>query len=135
MYQVIRDDSILAISTNRSDGVSKAPYDSLNLAYHVLDNKDDVDTNYSLLANKLNIDVNDIYIPNQTHSKIMLEVKKNQTKITNECDALYTKDKGVYIGVLTADCLPILMYAHDKEVVVAIHAGWQGSDKLIVQEC
>lgn len=47
-------------------------------------------------------------------------------------DALVTNIPGICIAVSTADCVPVLVYAPDKKVVAAIHAGWRGTVKQIV---
>ncbi|MDH6603892.1 YfiH family protein [Bacilli bacterium PM5-9] len=131
MNNILRDDNILIITTNRLNGYSKSFFDSYNMAFHVEDNKDDVLKNYQILCNENNINYENIYIPSQTHSDVFKEVKVNEKNNLSNCDALYTKDKDCYIGVLTADCLPIIIYFPDKEIIAAIHAGWVGSAKLI----
>lgn len=44
-----------------------------------------------------------------------------------ECDALITNVKGVILAILTADCVPILLYDPKREAVGAVHAGWRGT--------
>ena len=46
---------------------------------------------------------------------------------SREGDGLYTDISGVALGVKTADCVPILLYAPDVPAVAAIHAGWRGT--------
>lgn len=48
-------------------------------------------------------------------------------------DAVITRLKGQWIGVLTADCVPVLLYDPRAEVVAAVHAGWRGTVKHIVR--
>ena len=58
-------------------------------------------------------------------------------KIRQECgevDALYTFEMDLPIGVVTADCVPILMSDHLGSKVVAIHAGWRGTLNRIVRQ-
>ena len=52
-----------------------------------------------------------------------------------QCDALVTDQKGVILGVLSADCVPILLYDPTHGVVAAIHAGWRGSAAKITAKC
>lgn len=127
-FKIDFNDNVLAICTNRLDGHSTKPYDSFNLGYHVLDNKEDVDKNRDILANIMN--TKQVVFPNQTHSSNIIQVKDMNCNVS-DCDALYTKEKDIAVGVLTADCLPILFYCPDKEIVGTIHAGWQGSVKEI----
>ena len=132
MYKTyLNNDDILAITTNRLNGYSDFPYNSFNMAFHVGDVKEDVERNYQLLCKELNINYDNIHLPNQTHSDVMIEVTHNNQVINEECDALFTKSKNIYLGVLTADCCPILVYDTKNKIVAAIHAGWVGSVKLI----
>ena len=48
-------------------------------------------------------------------------------------DALCTNIPGLCIGVKTADCIPVLLYNEDGTVVSAVHAGWKGTVKRIVE--
>ena len=77
--------------------------------------------------------VENLKLMNQTHSNNVFfldEKNKNLNKIKS--DSLVTNVNGVALGVLTADCVPILMYDKQKTIVAAIHAGWKGAYKGIV---
>ena len=70
----------------------------------------------------------------QTHSNKFHYIDKKY-KVENKKligDALITNLKGIAIGVLTADCVPILIYDKDKNIISAIHAGWRGAFKGIL---
>ncbi len=70
---------------------------------------------------------------NQIHSSRVISVGKNILRgITG--DGLLTHVKGLFIGVKTADCLPILIFDPEKRVAGAIHAGWRGTQKEVVSE-
>ena len=49
-------------------------------------------------------------------------------------DAFVTDKPGIAIGVRTADCVPVLLYDPDKQVVAAVHAGWKGTVQRITQK-
>ena len=49
-------------------------------------------------------------------------------------DAFVTDKAGIAIGVRTADCVPVLLYDPDKQVVAAVHAGWKGTVQRITQK-
>ncbi len=70
---------------------------------------------------------------NQIHSSKVIKVGRN-LKGEISCDGLLTEDRGLFIGVKTADCLPILIFEREKKVVGAIHAGWRGTIKGITLE-
>lgn len=73
----------------------------------------------------------DVLMPVQTHSCNVAEVKAGSAS-PEDSDALICRQAGVRIGVRTADCVPILLYAPDISAVAAVHAGWKGSLNGIV---
>lgn len=132
MYHLFENnDELIAFTTTNQDGYSKIPYQSLNLGYHVADNNDDVLKNHLKLAESLNYNYDNLYFANQTHSTNLQQITKDSQQISDNTDALYTKEPNKYLGVMTADCLPILGYDHTNHLVFAIHAGWLGSSRLI----
>ena len=64
---------------------------------------------------------------NQTHSNKVIEIKKNNFKKKINSDAIITKNQEFALGVVTADCVPILLYDKKNEIVGCIHAGWKGA--------
>jgi YfiH family protein len=75
----------------------------------------------------------------QTHSDYVYVVSdrlsrgwREQESAVAECDALVTAQTGVVLGILTADCVPVLLYDPCREVVAAVHAGWRGTKANIV---
>ncbi len=79
-----------------------------------------------------------IILANQTHSDNIVIIEDRQTAgwlshddAIADCDALITAQKNLLIGVLTADCVPILLLDKNKGVVAAVHAGWKGTHKQI----
>ena len=99
------------------------------------DNKKNILKNLGIVSNKIKAINKKIILLNQVHSNkfhyIDTHLKLN-TKF--EGDALITDMKQVPIAVLTADCAPVLIYDHNKEMVAAIHVGWKGSYKDIVKK-
>lgn len=77
------------------------------------------------------MDLMDLYgmwaiIPKQTHS-CNVAVADRYKRYFDDTDALLTFEQDVPVGVKTADCVPILIYAADVQCVGAIHAGWKGT--------
>lgn len=65
-------------------------------------------------------------LPIQTHS-INVAVAESWGQIFPDTDALVTFKHNLPIGVVTADCVPIMIYAPDVEGIAIIHAGWRGT--------
>jgi len=119
---------------NNKGGVSKDLYKSLNCGIGSLDLKKNVLHNLKIVCNKIGAPHKKLVLLNQTHSAKFYFIKKNYTmnkkKITG--DALITNAKNIALGVLTADCAPILIYDKKQKIISAIHAGWKGAFKGIV---
>ena len=60
--------------------------------------------------------------------------KSEQMEALEGIDALVTDVPEVCVAVSTADCVPVLLYAPDRQVVAAIHAGWRGVVRGIVPQ-
>lgn len=108
-----------SLFTDRRGGVSLAPYDSLNLALHVGDNRDHVMNNRASLS----MEVSAIQFMNQTHGD-GVAVVETISKIDPTCDALITTTPGLAVAVLVADCIPLLLSS--PSVVAAVHVGRKG---------
>jgi len=115
------------------------PY-TFSLALHTGENKKEVMQNRDILASSLNVKhVLSFVVANQTHSDHIKVIERNETKgwqgledAIEDCDALVTNVKGVVLTILTADCVPVLLYDEKQKVVAAVHAGWKGTKAKIV---
>lgn len=110
--------------TTRLGGVSSAPYDSLNLSAMVGDADDDVAANRALAATVVGVDLASVALPRQVHGPRVAEVHSGSREPVPGCDGLVTVSRTTTVGVLAADCVPILMT--DGRSVAAVHAGWRG---------
>ncbi len=63
----------------------------------------------------------------QTHSNKVVEIKKNNYRKKIIADAMITKMKDLTICVVTADCVPIIVYDSRSQIIGCIHAGWKGA--------
>tara|TARA_B100000768_G_scaffold149288_1_gene143570 strand:+ start:87 stop:818 length:732 start_codon:yes stop_codon:yes gene_type:complete len=123
--------NVSTLSTKREGGVSKAPYNSLNLGLHVNDSHADVLQNRLVLNNILPKPA--IWL-NQIHSANVITVdKKFDFNKLHDADALYTRLVDQPLAIMTADCLPILLASNDGTEVAAIHGGWRGLERGIIQ--
>ena len=109
---------------SRLGGVSEALYDSLNCGYSSNDKKENVKENRNLIVNNFNINIQNLIIPNQFHSNKIEVFNINQS--TYKCDGIINTTSGIALGVLTADCCPILVGHKNKNLTGIIHAGWKG---------
>ena len=121
---------------NKNGGKSNGIYKSLNCGVGSNDKMDKVQENLKLVKNKFNKDSKDIFLLNQTHSNKFVYINKNFNfnKRKIKADAIITDQKQIPIGVLTADCVPILLYDCKKNMIAAIHAGWKGAYKGIINK-
>tara|TARA_A100001011_G_scaffold129488_1_gene136546 strand:- start:2446 stop:3204 length:759 start_codon:yes stop_codon:yes gene_type:complete len=119
---------------SRKGGFSKGIYRSLNCGKGSKDNKKNVLKNLSLVSKKMKVHQKKLSLMNQTHSnKVIVVTKKNNNFKRFNSDALITKIKGVVLGVVTADCVPIILYDINNQIIGCIHAGWRGASSGIIE--
>ena len=121
---------------DKKGGHSKGIYKSLNCGMGSSDNKKNVNINLKKACQRLAPNYERLILLNQVHSNKFHFLNKNyknyKKKLTG--DALITNQKKIIIGVLTADCVPILIYDKNRKIISAIHAGWKGIYKGIVRK-
>lgn len=116
--------NIVAFTTVRTGGRSRAPYASLNLGDHVGDDGADVIANRCALSRILPESSN-VHWLDQVHGVEAISVPSTITPGA-PADASWSRTPGHACAVLTADCLPVLFCSRGGEVVAAAHAGWRG---------
>ncbi len=118
---------------SRKHGTSKGIYESLNCGIGSKDESSNVQNNLNLVAKNLKIKKNELVLMSQTHSnKVEFIEKENNLEKINS-DAILTKSNSIALGVLTADCAPILVYETDEGIVGCVHAGWKGAINGIIE--
>ena len=70
----------------------------------------------------------------QKHSNNVFEIKNNDLRSKIHADAMLTRNKGLALGVVTADCVPILLYDKKSKFIGCIHAGWKGALTHIIKK-
>lgn len=117
--------------TTRHEGVSRPPYNSLNLGTGTLDAAHNVQGNRSVLARAFGTTLDRLVTVTQVHGTDLLAIDQPNDDFTHfaklECDGIVTNQPGVLIGVCVADCVPVLLFDPTKQVVAALHAGWKGT--------
>ena len=114
-------------------GFSTGLYKSLNCGRGSKDSKKNILKNLKLVSKKMQVKNNKLVLMNQTHSNKVIEIKRKHLKKKINCDAVITKNKDVALGVVTADCVPILIYDYKNNIVGCIHAGWKGAFSGIIK--
>ena len=124
-------DQVTAFSTLRNGGVSTGVYASMNVSPTSGDQPDNIQENRRRLAETLGIEADRFVIPHQNHGT---EVRFVSEPVELEgVDALVTQQTGLCICVSTADCIPILLHDPAHHAVAAVHSGWRGTARRIVQ--
>jgi YfiH family protein len=109
--------------TDRRGGVSKPPYDELNLADHVGDDPADVARNRALVLEAV-APGGSLVTMRQIHSADVAVV--DDATAPPQADALVTRTPGLVLAVQVADCTPILLWDRRARTVAAVHAGRRG---------
>ena len=119
---------------SRKNGFSKGIYNSLNCGMGSKDKKRNILKNLNFVTKKMNIKKNKLILMHQTHSNKIAVVKKENLNKKIIADAMITKIKGIFLGVLTADCVPIILYDANNKIIGCIHAGWKGAFSDIIKK-
>jgi YfiH family protein len=108
----------------RDGGVSHGPYASLNLSFNVGDDADAVKQNWARVRNAL--PGVHLITMGQVHGATVVRADEMTERIEG-VDGVFTERAGIALGVMTADCVPILMIAPRERIAIAVHAGWRGT--------
>ncbi len=123
---------VVAGCTTRFGGASLGDFAETNLAGHVGDDATAVATNRKLLSRQLGAP--HMQWLQQVHGKSSLYVNAATCETTPVADAMWTDQRAIGLGILTADCVPILLWRTDASVIVAVHAGWRGLCAGVIEQ-
>jgi polyphenol oxidase len=121
--------------TTRHGGTSGPPYASLNLGLHVGDAAEAVIANRRRVCAALGVPFESYTLARQVHGSGIARVGAEQIgagraalqQSLPDADGLVVTQPGVLISVLSADCVPLLLYDPVQHVGAAVHAGWRGT--------
>ena len=117
----------------RHGGISSGIFKGLNCGAGSSDQSDAVIKNKSLVCDAMGVSSDKLMTVHQIHSAEVI-ISSDQVIGTNpKADAIVSNTKGMAIGILTADCAPILFCDQAAGIVGAAHSGWQGALKGIAQ--
>ncbi len=127
--KVLTDPRVLHGFYGREGGRSQGDFASNNMAISVGDNPDLVVSNRSSAAYALGQHgIKDLVVFRQVHSCTVVTItERHNPANVIEADAMVTNRRDQLLGVLTADCSPILLADPEAGIVGAVHAGWKGA--------
>lgn len=98
------------------------------LSYSSSPYPEEIKRNRSLIAGSLDISESRLYLPSQVHKTNIVHVTgQTQKEELMDTDALITNEKAICIAVMSADCVPVLLYDTKHHAVGAVHSGWRGT--------
>ncbi len=132
---------LLAGCTGRGGGVSEAPYASLNLGLHVGDDPRAVVENRHRVAQALGVELSAFAVGRQVHGgevRVVIAADRGGGALTADdafpdTDALITRERGIVLAVLLADCVPVILFDPLTPAIGVAHAGWKGTLAHIVR--
>lgn len=111
----------------RHGGASSGIYKGLNCGFGSTDQTEAVSLNRARVADAMDIEIANLATVHQYHSAEVLTVNGPLGPNRPKADAMVTATPDIALGILTADCAPVLFADTKAAVVGAAHAGWQGA--------
>ncbi|MCY4333429.1 MAG: peptidoglycan editing factor PgeF [Litoreibacter sp.] len=116
----------------RRGGASSGIYEGLNCGFGSSDQRDAVATNRARVAQAMDVAADHLLTVHQVHSADVVTVEDPKAE-RPKADAMVTNMPGVALGILTADCQPVLFADPVNGVIGAAHAGWGGAFKGVLE--
>jgi len=128
--------------SDRTGGISPAPYDSLNIGFNTKDAPKNILRNRKILSEMTGIKISSLTTAKQPHSSNVYIVSqfqkgkggKDYESAISDSDALITQYPDILLLVQVADCVPLLIFDSKKKVIAAVHAGWKGTMLKITEK-
>jgi polyphenol oxidase len=118
-----------------TDRLSGVDGNEFTLSYSSHPDREFVKSNRTMLAQSIGIPLDRLFFPSQVHKTRILKVTPRTTNAElMETDALIASEPDICIAVMSADCVPVLLYDKQNRVVAAIHSGWRGTVARIVEK-
>jgi hypothetical protein len=112
----------------RQGGVSRGLYTSLNCGWGSGDALADIEQNRALAMRSLGLAGDRLATCRQVHGATAIQVTSPWTRdVAPRTDAMATNEPGVALGILAADCAPVLLLDPAARIIGAAHAGWRGA--------
>ncbi|HEY3405919.1 MAG TPA: peptidoglycan editing factor PgeF [Ohtaekwangia sp.] len=105
------------------------------LSFSSSPDRSEIQHNRNLLASAMGVMDDRLFFPSQVHKTRIVHVTPETGKeMLQETDALITAEREVCIAVMSADCVPILLYDQKNHVAGAVHSGWRGTVAKILEK-
>ncbi|GAB4146090.1 MAG: peptidoglycan editing factor PgeF [Ignavibacteriales bacterium] len=124
------DDLVFGFSTKLFNH-KHSPFFS-NMSLEIGDDKTIVEKNRKVFTDYLGISLEQVAYQHQIHSDIVSYV--TQPGFIGESDAMITDKTNLALTVGSADCTTVFIYDYKQKIIAAIHSGWQGTQKRIVEK-
>jgi hypothetical protein len=119
----------------RRGGVSEGLFASLNCGFGSGDDADRVAANRDRVAAAASVEKGALVTAYQEHGRIVAVVNRPWARDDSpRADGMVTAEPGVALGILTADCAPVLFADTEAGVIGAAHGGWRGAKAGIMEE-
>lgn len=118
--------------TGRNSLANEAEF---TLSFSSSPDKELVRQNRAKLAAAMNVAPEKLFFPSQVHETRIVNVTGQTPKEDlMETDALITNERGICIAVMSADCVPIILFDRKNMAVAAVHSGWRGTVAKILEK-
>lgn len=136
MLEIITSDALAPVRHGfftRKGGASSGIFAGLNCGTGSSDLSEVVEINRTRVAQAMGAAPEALVTVHQVHSADVLIVTAPHTGAPPQADAMVTATPGLVLGVLTADCQPVLFSDPEAQVIGAAHAGWRGAKEGILE--
>ncbi len=117
--------------TTRNGGSSRPPFNSLNLGFNSGDNETQVESNRAAFARAFDLEPHLLLTVNQVHGSEILVIDQPNPEVSHflrvDSDAIITNRRNIMIGILVADCFPVILFDKTCGVAAVVHLGWRGT--------
>ncbi|MGK2904910.1 MAG: peptidoglycan editing factor PgeF [Desulfuromonadales bacterium] len=117
--------------TMRNGGSSRPPFNSLNLGFGSGDQPSQVEANRAVVTRAFDLEPYLFLTVNQVHGSEILVIDQPNPDVSHfqrvDSDAIITNQRNILIGILIADCFPVILYDQKKHVAGVVHLGWRGT--------
>ena len=141
-HELLSLDSVIHGFFTRRGGISKGVFSGLNGAINSGDQITEIDKNQQIVTQSMTHKNYQLITLKQIHGNRVITIDSPDTgrnyhiehpDTVLQADGLVTKKRDVLLGILTADCAPILMADNKAGVIGACHAGWKGAASGVIE--